>query len=648
VWIRSDGKSPPSYRIMPAGKTADDSRELVWLDGAGPMSMLPDGSGLVFERGLTYRTNYNYGDLYRFDFATGAETRLTHGVRAADPAVSPDGAQVAFTINGGSRLRLAIMPLTDDDPVATVVWEGEDRFSQVFSPDWSPDGKQLIFSVWEQGGYRDLYLLDLATRATRRLMHDRAIDGEPAWSPDGKWIYFSSDRTGIYNLYAISPDGEALWQVTNVIGGAFSPDVSPDGEHIVYMGFDSEGFELYQIGVDESAWLVPEAYVSDRPEPTEIPDDEVWVSEPRDYRPLETLAPSAYRLQLVTDSFGSAVSLVTDGYDVVGWHGYTMGATVGLERGDVSFGASYAYSRLWPSFRVGVGRSIGQPGGLVVNGTNLRYTEESWGVTTAVSLPVLRGTRYSGDMVFSYDLTWLRNVQALPPINPNDPVTRLPETGLVAGMNARFQLSSLRRATFAIGPISGRSMAVALRYLHPDLGGDFQGLELTYRWSEFWQMPYAWSHVVSFRLTGGIEETDRRRDGAYALGGLGEQNIADAILNSTRASSATLRGYEPGALRGRQFHLVNLEYRFPLRTIERGWVTMPIYFRRVHAALLFDAGFASNEEFDWGLVRPSVGGALRLDAVFGWFEPGTFELGYSRGLGEGGLNETWFLLTGSL
>ena len=40
--------------------------------------------------------------------------------------------------------------------------------------------------------------------------------------------------------------------------------------------------------------------------------------------------------------------------------------------------------------------------------------------------------------------------------------------------------------------------------------------------------------------------------------------------------------------------------------------------------------------------------ALRLDAFFGYFVPGTFEVGYARGLIERGTNETWFLLTGSL
>ena len=61
---------------------------------------------------------------------------------------------------------------------------------------------------------------------------DKAIDGAPAWSPDGKYLYFSSDRTGIFNIYAYELETKRLLQVTNVLGGAFSPGPSPDGKSV--------------------------------------------------------------------------------------------------------------------------------------------------------------------------------------------------------------------------------------------------------------------------------------------------------------------------------------------------------------------------------------------------------------------------------
>ncbi len=647
VWSRSDGRTHSAYRIVASGKDIEASRELTQIDGSGAISMLPDGTGMVLERGGVWRTNYDYGDLWRFDFKSRRLTRLSYGLRAADPAVSPDGKQVALTINGSSRLRLAVMPI-EPHAAARIVWEGDWRWNQAFSPAWSPDGKQLAFSAWTRGGYRDIWLLDVASGHAEPLMHDRAIDGDPTWSPDGHWLYFSSDRSGIYNLYAMDTSTRELWQVTNVLGGAFTPDVSHDGTHIVYMGYDELGFQLYEMRNDRERWLRAEVYVDDRPASVDVRDDEVWISEPRHYRPIETLAPNTWTLNLATDSFGSALTITTSGSDIVGHHGWGIGATVGLERGDVSFGASYAYSRLWPSLRLSGSRSISRPGGLIIDGRNVRYSEETWSGAAAIGLPLLRDQTTSGDLSFSYNLDWVRNVSGLPPPLPDTQVMRAPEVGVIAGVSARWAMSTGRRATFVNGPIDGYALQTSMRLNHQDLGSDFTSLELGYRWQIFRQMPWAWDHTATFRITGGIETTDRLRDGPFVIGGLGTQNIAQSITDGTRANTAVLHGYEPGRLRGRQFHLASLEYRLPIATVEKGWFTLPFYFRRLHTAAFVDAGYARDGDFDWREIRPALGAALRLDTVFGFYEPGTFELGYAHGLAHDGVGEWWFLLTGGI
>ena len=76
---------------------------------------------------------------------------------------------------------------------------------------------------------------------------------------------------------------------------------------------------------------------------------------------------------------------------------------------------------------------------------------------------------------------------------------------------------------------------------------------------------------------------------------------------------------------------------------------MRVAVRRLHAAVLFDVGAAFDTELQLEKnLKKSIGGALRLDAFFGYYIPGTFEIGASRGLDDGGITESWFLLTGSL
>src|SRR5690606_33055089 len=111
------------------------------LDRVGEFDVLSDGS-MVVEQTATYRSNYSYQDLFLWDPATKTTRALTHGLRARDPAVSPDERWLAFVINGESRSRLAVMPLSPHAP-HRILWEGQGRFDQVSAPAWSPDGAEI-------------------------------------------------------------------------------------------------------------------------------------------------------------------------------------------------------------------------------------------------------------------------------------------------------------------------------------------------------------------------------------------------------------------------------------------------------------------------------------------------------------------------
>ena len=644
AWTRSDGYSDAQYRVMPVRTDATKSKQLAIVLGGGGFAYLPDGE-LVIERTQAWRTNYDFSDLWRVDPASGEETRLTWGARAMDVDVSLDGRWAAFAQNGHSHTVLAIAPVEPHaEPI--VIYEGE-PYDQVMSPAWSTDGKHLAFVAWQAGGRRDLYMVDVATHEATRLTDDRALDGDPVWSPDGTRIYFTSDRDGVNNVYAIELATRRVRQVTNVRGGAFQPDVSPDGKLMVYVGYRHLGFELYELPIDESTWLEPATYVDDRPDPVVTRIEDVAMTEARPDRAIETLAPRTWEAKLILDSWGDAVSVSTNGGDMAGYHGYGLGATVGLTRGDLGVGGSYGYGRRWASVGVSAARSIGVSTGLLVDGRATRYTEESWGGSATLSFPVVRRALIGSDLAFSYDVSRNRMVEGVIPEDPNMAVPIPPELGTVAGGAMRWNYSLLRRYAFSIGPQLGRQLFMGVRFNHPGVGSDFRSLEVSWRWQEYIQT--ARRQTLSLRYAGGIETTNRRRDGAYGLGGTPSQDVVSAILDSTRLSgTAILRGYPPGFVRGRQFHLLNAEYRFALKDIERGFTTLPAYLRRIYGVALLDAGDAFSDQFEVGELKVAVGAAVRAESIFGFYEGGSLDLGIARGLTDGGETQYWILLTSLL
>jgi Tol biopolymer transport system component len=647
-WLQYDGYTHPKVRAMPVGGDVTSARDVVQIDAMGPYDLLPDGS-LVYEQGRQWRAVYGYEDLFRWDARTGETVRLTHGRRARDPAVSPDGRRVAYSQNMHGESALAVMDLAPDAP-ATILWKGV-RFDQAYQPQWSPDGTRIAFSAWRKGGWRDIVIVDVSTGKLDDVTTDRAIDLHPQWSRDGALLFFSSDRTGISNIYAFDLKDRTTWQVTNVLGSAFSPDPSPDGKRLAFIAsVPKGGYDLFEVPLTRTAWLPARDYVDDRPDPVLVNDDEAKVSVARPYRPTETLAPRAWTIQL--DTATNSANIQTNGSDAVGLHGYSLAVGLDYQLGEVNIGASYGYFGWLPNVRFAAARTLLERGGWRVDGVSRRYKEEDWSATLSVGIPFESRPDSSWTLSADYDIDWFRLVSA-PAGLVLDPTMRVPikpPTDYVqAGVGLRVAFSTVKGVTFGIGGQSGFDGSVGIRLDHPALGATYRNVTITYA-ADRYQRLWGKTPVLSARLVGGFRTGDLPRAGAFGLGGVPPQDVAQSIVDSTRAgATGYLRGYPARVIAGNQYHLLNLEYRQELWNVERGLATIPLYLRRLHFALLSDTGIAYDTTFDAErALRTAIGGALRLDAFFGYFVPGTFEIGYARGLQTDGLHETWFLLTGSL
>ena len=102
-----------------------------------------------------------------------------------------------------------------------------------FSPRFSPDGNSIVLSMARDGN-TDIYLVDLRTRATRRLTSDPGIDTSPSFSPDGTQIAFESDRGGSQQVYVMAADGSNQRRISFGDGRYATPVWSPRGDLIAF------------------------------------------------------------------------------------------------------------------------------------------------------------------------------------------------------------------------------------------------------------------------------------------------------------------------------------------------------------------------------------------------------------------------------
>lgn len=169
-------------------------------------------------------------ELYMMDYDGAGIQRLTANQSInLSPAWSPDARSVAF------------MSYMRGYPYLYRLFAFERRPIQLLagflglnsSPAWSPDGKSIAMTLTKDDN-PEIYVLNVAAGAFRRLTNHRGIDTEPSWSPTGREIAFVSERAGTAQIFVMDADGANVRRLT--FGGGFNtqPRWSPKGDQIAY------------------------------------------------------------------------------------------------------------------------------------------------------------------------------------------------------------------------------------------------------------------------------------------------------------------------------------------------------------------------------------------------------------------------------
>ena len=180
------------------------------------------------------------GELTRYDVKSKQFAPVLSGISAGDVRFSRDGQWVAYVsypdsilwrsrLDGSDRIQLTYPPL---EPVL---------------PDWSPDGKQIVFYAFSRGKGSKLYKVSADGGTPALLIPERPEgDADPIWSPDGSKIMFGSpglsDANAVISLFDVSTH-----QVSTLPGskGFFSGKWSPNGRYVAAFTYDSSKLMLF-------------------------------------------------------------------------------------------------------------------------------------------------------------------------------------------------------------------------------------------------------------------------------------------------------------------------------------------------------------------------------------------------------------------
>jgi Tol biopolymer transport system component len=204
-------------------------------------SWSPDGNKIAFlstrpsdsDILKKYQVSYHYL-LYEIDVASGKEKRLLN-FPVSGFRWSPDGKRMLF-----------ISSYEDPGLVKGAVYifnlqTGEQKrvtsFGQACYATWSPDGKQIAFSMGTDQS-SDVYVMNSDGQSTRCLTDSKSVYTRPEWSPDGKAIvYVAMNPLGAKDVevgtYIMNPDGANKKLLSPIM--AYGAIWSPDGKSLLIL-----------------------------------------------------------------------------------------------------------------------------------------------------------------------------------------------------------------------------------------------------------------------------------------------------------------------------------------------------------------------------------------------------------------------------
>ena len=103
-----------------------------------------------------------------------------------------------------------------------------------------PRDTMVAFAMENEEGNLDIYSLNYQTQRIKRLTFSKSYDFSPHWSPDGTQLIFTSHREGPPKIYKMDSDGSNIMKLTPGPKEEFSAAWSPDGLSIVFSSRDAK------------------------------------------------------------------------------------------------------------------------------------------------------------------------------------------------------------------------------------------------------------------------------------------------------------------------------------------------------------------------------------------------------------------------
>jgi hypothetical protein len=569
---------------------------------------------LVFDQLHYVNRIERYSDLSIYDLATQKTQRLTHSLRAREPAVSPDDTKIAFVKLEGGRTALGLFDMATSTSEILFTPALEERIS---APTFI-NASTVAFALRDAHGKEELRRIDLVTKQVTPLLTGFTQARFPVMTKRG--LIFTSSENGVHNLYLASADLQWARPISHVLTMTSLSDLDPVTDNIYTTVMTSTGTQVVRI--EKPDW---ENTPHTLPKVTPMFADHFAkpLTQSADYKPLTSFEVSDYHASdyllprywipylWTSPEGGLVVQAITSGFDPLQKHSYS--AMVDWD--------TYARSSDWSLGYLNNVTSL--PVQLLGSQTHsYLVTPENRTDDTLASVSVLPEL-FTLSEKLSVEIGWRyleRQFTGTDKTKRTGPFTNFIYRNFTQGGEQFTPETGYGAYLAAANYIDGKGLTPHSQF---QAGG-------VYYFSPF--LP----KLHSFMLRTSLLYTPEHLSSIY---GTQSEGLDYSALDLEAKFLA--RGYSSGQFYGRNMYNANFEYRFPVQDFYYGSGTTPLFWRRLFGAAIVDAIATDGAAYEMPSGIPyavnasqvfySYGLEAHLETTIGYEFPITAVLGVYQG-----------------
>jgi Tol biopolymer transport system component len=247
--VEQPGAGETNNTGYPVGDSALEGYPAFPAENGNP-TVPPPLSPPAFPGRLMFHTERFGGGLQLalLDGATGTVTQFNQEfAQSMEPAWSPDCRELIFTIDTGGAVDFDLWRQPVDGGASSPFISSADLYN--WSAAWSVN--DIIAYQTNADARINICFADAGGNALGCLARDQFSNAMPVWSPQGDQLIFSSNRTGNWELYKVSYDDLTnVTQLTENLGSDYDPAFSPDGRLIAYASQRGGSYDIFIMGLN--------------------------------------------------------------------------------------------------------------------------------------------------------------------------------------------------------------------------------------------------------------------------------------------------------------------------------------------------------------------------------------------------------------